>query len=54
MTSTDQSTRIASLDGLRAISVAFVILGHLTGTQNFPQSLYPFAWFAEFGVRIFL
>jgi peptidoglycan/LPS O-acetylase OafA/YrhL len=53
VTSSDQSTRIASLDGLRAISVAFVILGHLTGTRNFPQSLYPLGWFAEFGVRIF-
>ena len=49
----DQTTRIASLDGLRAISVAFVILGHSTGTQNFPRSLYPLGWFAEFGVRIF-
>jgi peptidoglycan/LPS O-acetylase OafA/YrhL len=53
MASSDQSTRIASLDGLRAISVTLVILGHLVGTQNFPRSFYPLAWFAEFGVRIF-
>lgn len=53
MSNSDQATRIGSLDGLRAISVTFVILGHLVGTQNFPQSLYPLEWFAEFGVRIF-
>jgi peptidoglycan/LPS O-acetylase OafA/YrhL len=49
----DQPTRIPSLDGLRAISVAFVILGHLAGTTHFPQSLYPLKYFAEFGVRVF-
>lgn len=53
MTSSDQATRIAALDGLRAVSVAFVILGHLVGTHNFPRVLYPLTWFAEFGVRIF-
>jgi peptidoglycan/LPS O-acetylase OafA/YrhL len=47
------NTRIASLDGLRAVSVAFVILGHLVGTQSFPRELYPLGRFAEFGVRIF-
>jgi peptidoglycan/LPS O-acetylase OafA/YrhL len=53
LSSPDQSTRIPSLDGLRAISVAFVILGHLVGTTYFPQSFYPLKYFAEFGVRIF-
>jgi len=48
-----QNTRIASIDGLRAVSVTFVILGHLVGTHGFPRGLYPLGWFAEFGVRIF-
>jgi peptidoglycan/LPS O-acetylase OafA/YrhL len=53
VTSSDHTTRITSLDGLRAVSITFVILGHLAGTHNFPQLLDPLRWFAEFGVRIF-
>ena len=30
--------RIPSLDGLRAISIVLVLLGHLAGTRNFPLS----------------
>ena len=46
--------RIAALDGLRAISIVLVILGHLVGTRNMPlpaDSLL--GEFAEFGVRVF-
>ena len=53
MANSGQNTRIASIDGLRAVSVTFVILGHLVGTHGFPRGLYPLGWFAEFGVRIF-
>lgn len=53
VTGSDHATRITSLDGLRAVSITLVILGHLAGTQNFPGSLDPLRWFAEFGVRIF-
>lgn len=46
------STRIASLDGLRALAILFVLLGHLTGTQHYPHIL---KWLdsGEFGVRVF-
>ncbi|MGH9344977.1 MAG: acyltransferase family protein [Terriglobia bacterium] len=46
------STRIASLDGLRALAIVFVLLGHLTGTLRYPHIL---KWLStgEFGVRIF-
>jgi peptidoglycan/LPS O-acetylase OafA/YrhL len=44
--------RIPALDGLRAISIGFVLLGHTTGTVNspFPHHL---GHFAEVGVRVF-
>src|SRR5256885_3827551 len=45
-------SRIPTLDGLRAVSIALVLLGHLAGTKNFPQ-LGPLGEFANFGVRIF-
>jgi peptidoglycan/LPS O-acetylase OafA/YrhL len=44
--------RIPSLDGLRAFSIAFVLLGHLRGTRHFPNAIFP-AGLAEFGVRVF-
>src|SRR5712692_9378521 len=44
---------IPSLDGLRAISIAFVVLGHLTGTRHFPSSLDAAHVFAGPGVRVF-
>jgi len=36
----DQRT-IPSLDGLRAISIAFVLFSHLCGTRYFPGKLSP-------------
>lgn len=46
--------RIASLDGLRAVSILFVILGHLCGTRHFPlrENVYA-ASLALLGVRVF-
>jgi peptidoglycan/LPS O-acetylase OafA/YrhL len=46
---------IPSLDGLRAISISFVLLGHLSGTRNLPVDL---RWtgvldLANLGVRVF-
>jgi peptidoglycan/LPS O-acetylase OafA/YrhL len=43
---------IPSLDGLRAISIAFVLFGHLAQTRNFLQ-ISPNLTLAEFGVRVF-
>jgi peptidoglycan/LPS O-acetylase OafA/YrhL len=50
--------RIPSLDGLRAVSIVAVILGHLTGTGGFPAWLTPvlvnpYVDVAELGVRVF-
>jgi peptidoglycan/LPS O-acetylase OafA/YrhL len=47
--------RIRSLDGLRALSVALVILGHLGGTQGFPvrSSASALSFGAMLGVRVF-
>jgi peptidoglycan/LPS O-acetylase OafA/YrhL len=49
------SRRIPSLDGLRAISICLVLLGHLAGTANFfPRSaLAPAGDFGNLGVRVF-
>jgi peptidoglycan/LPS O-acetylase OafA/YrhL len=44
---------IPSLDGLRAISIALVLLAHLTGTRGFPLSSTAFYSLGELGVRIF-
>jgi len=44
--------RMPSLDGLRAISIALVLLGHLRGTRHFFTNLVP-TGLAEFGVRVF-
>ena len=44
--------RIPSLDGLRALSIAFVLLGHLAGTRYFP-STQPRSFTASLGVRVF-
>jgi peptidoglycan/LPS O-acetylase OafA/YrhL len=53
-----QAKRIPSLDGLRAISIAAVLLGHLSGTRGFPQILTtiirnPYVDIANLGVRVF-
>jgi peptidoglycan/LPS O-acetylase OafA/YrhL len=47
--------RIRSLDGLRALSVALVILGHLGGTQGFPvaSSASALSFGSMLGVRVF-
>jgi peptidoglycan/LPS O-acetylase OafA/YrhL len=47
-----ENSRIHSLDGLRALSIALVILGHLGGTRGSPVPLF-FENYAEFGVRVF-
>ena len=43
---------IPCLDGLRAISIAFVLVSHLSGTRNFVSSHWLMG-LGEFGVRIF-
>ncbi|HLJ88820.1 MAG TPA: acyltransferase [Candidatus Angelobacter sp.] len=43
-------TRIASLDGLRAYSVAFVLLGHMATVDAAPA---PLAGYAHLGVEVF-
>ena len=45
--------QIASLDGLRAISIGFVIFAHLSGTQFFPSFVVARRSFGNYGVRIF-
>jgi peptidoglycan/LPS O-acetylase OafA/YrhL len=52
------SKRIPSLDGLRAISISAVLLGHMAGTRGFPQFLTaiirnPYVDIANLGVRVF-
>ena len=44
--------RIPSLDGLRAISIAMVIFGHLVGTRGFPITRLHYD-FGNLGVRVF-
>lgn len=50
-----QASRIASLDGLRTISIGLVLIGHLAGTRNFPlhHAAGNFFALAETGVRVF-
>lgn len=45
--------RIPSLDGLRAISIAFVICAHLVGTRHFPTQLHVLDHLGNYGVRCF-
>ena len=47
------SMRIASLDGLRALSILLVCFGHLAGTVNFPEMLSVFHNVGNFGVKVF-
>jgi peptidoglycan/LPS O-acetylase OafA/YrhL len=47
------SGRIPSLDGLRAISIGLVLVGHLAWTRNFPLHATWVADLAELGVRVF-
>lgn len=46
-------SRLSSLDGLRAISIAMVLFGHLDGTRNFPRLRGPFGSYAHLGVVVF-
>ena len=45
--------RIPSLDGLRAVSIVLVMLGHSADSQNAPHFLNHFSHFGNFGVRCF-
>lgn len=45
--------RIHSLQGLRAVCISFVVLSHLSGTQNFGRS-HLLEIYGNMGVRIFL
>ena len=45
--------RIPSLDGIRAISIMMVIVGHLSRTKGMPLDLSHAEAYAEFGVRVF-
>lgn len=45
--------RIASLDGLRAVSIFLVLLGHSIATTHVPHSYIRFARYGETGVVVF-
>src|SRR5437879_12728382 len=45
--------RLPSLDGLRAISICMVIIGHLSGTSGLNIDLTLYVPYAQFGVRVF-
>ena len=45
--------RIPSLDGLRALSILLVLLGHLSGTHGFTEVSLGIGDYANFGVRVF-
>src|SRR5262245_12713722 len=49
------ATRIPSLDGLRAVSISLVLLGHLAGTRHFfpAAAIGRFGDIGNLGVRIF-
>lgn len=46
-------SRIPSLDGLRALSITLVLLGHLSGTAGFFVNSYTLMMYSNFGVRVF-
>jgi len=55
---TETDRRIPSLDGLRALSIGCVILGHLSGTRGFPSLIAAvfandYLDLANIGVRVF-
>jgi len=55
VTTSPSAERIPSLDGLRAISITLVLLGHLAGTRGFPFSaaaVNPWS-LGSFGVTVF-
>ena len=53
MVKAKKSKRIPSLDGLRAISILLVLVGHLSGTTNFPIVAGDLMNFGNLGVRVF-
>ena len=47
-------SKIPSLDGLRAVSIGFVLFSHAFGTRNFPVHSFPAVGaMGSFGVRVF-
>jgi peptidoglycan/LPS O-acetylase OafA/YrhL len=50
--SKEDASRLPSLDGLRAISIVLVFVGHLTGTKGFP-SIPQIGDYAHLGVVVF-
>ena len=48
-----EAGHVPSLDGLRAISIAFVLLGHLSGTQGFGRLDLRIGDYAHLGVVVF-
>jgi len=49
----DLPNRIPCLDGLRAVSIACVLLGHVAGTRNVPGIFDPLMHLGNLGVRCF-
>lgn len=49
----DSQGRLHSLDGLRAVSIMLVLLGHAVGTVGFPDVLDPLHSLGNYGVRFF-
>src|SRR5690242_4601723 len=48
------SSHIPSLDGLRAVSILFVLIGHMENTRNFPLHVSAVLGdIANLGVRVF-
>jgi peptidoglycan/LPS O-acetylase OafA/YrhL len=45
--------RIPSLDGLRAISIAMVLVAHMVGDENIPPLLHQLHHLGNFGVKVF-
>ena len=50
---TNNMPRIHSLDGLRAVSILLVLIGHIAGTVNSPAWLLPLHNLGNLGVKVF-
>lgn len=48
-----ERVRIPSLDGVRAVAIALVLLSHLIGTRGFPVTTTPLIDTGALGVRVF-
>ena len=53
MVSSHPAPRISSLDGLRAFSIAAVVLGHIGDTNKFPLHIHGLEHFGNLGVKVF-